>query len=104
MIDMNGNIVRFYLTGEERDILLDEFLLRPDIRMMARHVSDNNFNHLARRCFVLAYQGSMEDRYVNNSNTTEKNLINIAQAMLIGYQLGKDIKSGVSQRGVAANE
>lgn len=93
------------LTHEEHDILLDEFLLRDDIRMMARNVSHNNHVILGRRCFETAYMSYnsyifRKDRY----NNTEQGLINAARAMLIGYQLGKDIKSGVSQRGVAANE
>lgn len=93
------------LTHEEYDILLDEFLLRDDIKIMVRHVSPNNYVVLGRRCFETAFR-SYDDYMFRNDNysTTEQKLINIARAMLIGYQLGKDIKSGVSQRGIAANE
>lgn len=91
------------LTHEEYDILLDEFLLRDDIKMMVSHVSHNNYVRLAHRCFDVVVKGDKRDCFMYGS-TTEQNLINIAQAMLIGYQLGKDIKSGVSQRGIAANE
>lgn len=93
------------LTHEEYDILLDEFLLRDDIKMMVRHVSPNNYAVLGRRCFDTALNKYHEYLHCGDrSNRTEQKLVSIARAMLIGYQLGKDIKSGVSQRGIAANE
>lgn len=85
------------LNPEEHEILLDEFLLRDDIKMMMRHVSHNNYVRLARRCFDVVVKDSKGDRFMCGS-TTEQNLINIARAMLIGYSLGKDITSGVSRR------
>lgn len=85
------------LNSEEYEILLDEFLLRDDIKMMMRHVSDNNYVRLAHKCFDVVVKDSKRDCFMYGS-TTEQNLINIARAMLIGYSLGKDITSGVSRR------
>lgn len=91
------------LTHEEYDILLDEFLLRDDIKMMVPKFSTSNHLVRLRHCFDMAHKGSLRDRIMNGSSEEQK-AIHIAHAMLIGYQLGKDIKSGVSQRGMAAND
>lgn len=87
--------MRLNLTEKQYNILLDEFLLNPELAHAIRRWPNSPSHDFRRRCFDYALSGQPV-RLI--SNQSEYAITLMAKYFLTGYQLGVDIDSGVSER------
>lgn len=87
--------MRLNLTEKRYNILLDEFLLNPELAHAVRRWPDGHIYDFRRHCFDYALSGQPIGFI---SNQSEYAITLMAKYFLTGYQLGVDIDSGVSER------
>lgn len=87
--------MRLNLTEKQYNILLDEFLLNPELAHAVRRWPGGHGYGVRRQCFDYALSGQPIGFI---SNQSEYAITLMAKYFLTGYQLGVDIDSGVSDR------